>query len=230
MPSWRSTTTAQVPRAARHDVSQHRRLSRRFGAVRCRPCVGSRMPDRRLRRHGGRTASSGVFTNTTPVDAYRGAGRPEAAYVIERLIDAGGARARASTRSSCAGATSSRREPMPYKTPTGAAYDCGDFAKVMDARRSSAADWDGLRARGARGASARPAARHRHRLLHRDRPAATPEEAARIRFDAGRHGHASARHPIATARATRPPTRRSLADGSASPFEAIRIVQGDTDR
>ena len=46
----------------------------------------------------------GVFTNTVPVDAYRGAGRPEAAYLIERLMDAAGARP-ASGRSRSAAAT-----------------------------------------------------------------------------------------------------------------------------
>ena len=49
-----------------------------------------------------------VYTNTVPVDAYRGAGRPEATFVVERLVEVGGARRWASTRPICAGATSSR--------------------------------------------------------------------------------------------------------------------------
>ena len=47
----------------------------------------------------------GAFTNTVPIDAYRGAGKPEANYLIERLIDVAARAAAASTRSSCAGAT-----------------------------------------------------------------------------------------------------------------------------
>ena len=47
----------------------------------------------------------GAFTNTVPIDAYRGAGKPEANYLIERLIDARRAPAAARSRSSCAGAT-----------------------------------------------------------------------------------------------------------------------------
>ena len=73
----------------------------------------------------------GVFTNTTPVDAYRGAGRPEAAYLIERLVD------------KCAhtigmSVDTIRRnnfiapEQFPYTTPTGRTYDVGEFEAHMD--------------------------------------------------------------------------------------------------
>ena len=51
-----------------------------------------------------RPSLTSVLTNTAPVGAYRGAGRPEAIYIIERLMDAARA-ARSSTRPSCAGAT-----------------------------------------------------------------------------------------------------------------------------
>ena len=47
----------------------------------------------------------GAFTNTPPIDAYRGAGKPEANYLIERLVEPCGASGPASTPSSCAGAT-----------------------------------------------------------------------------------------------------------------------------
>jgi carbon-monoxide dehydrogenase large subunit len=88
----------------------------------------------------------GVFTNTAPVDAYRGAGRPEAAYVLERLVDACAAEA---------GLTPQRiRElnfippgAMPYKTPVGnRRYDTGDFAGHMT-RALEAADKPGFKAR-----------------------------------------------------------------------------------
>ena len=47
----------------------------------------------------------GVFTNTVPVDAYRGAGRPEAAYLIERLVDAAARELEHDAGPSCAAAT-----------------------------------------------------------------------------------------------------------------------------
>ncbi len=68
-----------------------------------------------------------VFTNTVPVDAYRGAGRPEAAYVVERLVDA-------CARKLGMAPDAIRRKnfiaprAMPYTTATGKVYDSGDFA------------------------------------------------------------------------------------------------------
>ena len=72
-----------------------------------------------------------VFTNTVPTDAYRGAGRPEAAFLIERLMDEAARVAGLST-------TEIRRrnfitpEQMPYKTITDHTYDSGEFAAHMD--------------------------------------------------------------------------------------------------
>ena len=73
---------------------------------------------------------TGVFTNTLPTDAYRGAGRPEACYVLERLAD------RASAELAIDRAEIRRRNliqatAMPYKTPIGPTYDCGDFYKIF---------------------------------------------------------------------------------------------------
>ncbi len=84
----------------------------------------------------------GVVTNTVPVDAYRGAGRPEAAYLIERLVDA------AARDMNLAPDEIRRRNfiaasAMPYKTPLGDIYDSGDFAAVMD-KAMRFADWSGF--------------------------------------------------------------------------------------
>src|SRR5215510_2366184 len=73
---------------------------------------------------------TGVFTNTTQTDAYRGAGRPEACYVLERLAD------RAAARLGLDRAEIRRRNfipptAMPYKTPIGPTYDCGDFPRIF---------------------------------------------------------------------------------------------------
>ncbi len=72
----------------------------------------------------------GVFTNTAPVDAYRGAGRPEAIYAIERLLDV------AAFDLGISPAEIRKRnfispEAMPFKTCLGATYDSGDFAKNL---------------------------------------------------------------------------------------------------
>lgn len=68
----------------------------------------------------------GIYTNTVPVDAYRGAGRPEAAYVIERLVDA------AAREIGLSPAELRRRnfiapQDMPYRTASGRTYDSGEF-------------------------------------------------------------------------------------------------------
>jgi len=73
----------------------------------------------------------GVFTNTTPVDAYRGAGRPEAAYLLERLIDHAAAEIGISP-AELRRINFVKPAEMPYQTFLGHVYDSGDFAKNMD--------------------------------------------------------------------------------------------------
>jgi carbon-monoxide dehydrogenase large subunit len=92
-----------------------------------------------------------VVTNTVPVDAYRGAGRPEAAYLVERLMD------KAALQLGISPAEIRRRnfirpEQFPYETPTGRAYDSGEYARLMDAALERA-DWDGFEARRAESAA-----------------------------------------------------------------------------
>ena len=93
---------------------------------------------------------TGVFTNTTQTDAYRGAGRPEACYVLERLAD------RAAARLGLDRAEIRRRNfippaAMPYKTPIGPTYDCGDFPKIF-ARVLEVSDYAGFAKRRAEAA------------------------------------------------------------------------------
>src|ERR1700729_3027804 len=90
-----------------------------------------------------------VFTNTVPVDAYRGAGRPEAAYVVERL---GAAAARKLGLSVDAIRRKNFIPPraMPYTTATGKIYDSGDFAAHLK-RAMEVGEWKdfGKRAKAA---------------------------------------------------------------------------------
>jgi carbon-monoxide dehydrogenase large subunit len=91
--------------------------------------------------------STGVFTNTVPTDAYRGAGRPEACLVLERLADEaalklGIDRAEIRLRNLISA------DLMPYKTPIRPIYDCGDFPKMLS-RLLEIADYQGLAKRQA---------------------------------------------------------------------------------
>jgi carbon-monoxide dehydrogenase large subunit len=80
-----------------------------------------------------------VFTHTVPVDAYRGAGRPEAAYVIERLVDAC-ARKLGMSVDAIRKKNFIQPKALPYKTATGKVYDSGDFAAHMK-RAMEVASW-----------------------------------------------------------------------------------------
>ncbi len=93
----------------------------------------------------------GVLTNTTPVDAYRGAGRPESNYVVERLIDAAARELKIDRielrRRNMVGAGA-----MPYTSAMGQRYDSGDFPGVMAAALQKM-DWSGFAARKAASAA-----------------------------------------------------------------------------
>jgi len=90
---------------------------------------------------------SAVLTNTVPTAPYRGAGRPEATHVIERMLDLAAAelgldRAEIRRRNLVA------HDKLPYRSPMGLTYDSGEFARNM-ARALELADWDGFETRRA---------------------------------------------------------------------------------
>ncbi|WP_416896416.1 MAG: xanthine dehydrogenase family protein molybdopterin-binding subunit [Minwuia sp.] len=92
----------------------------------------------------------GVFTNTQPVDAYRGAGRPEATFLLERLVDV------AADDMGLSKVDIRRRnfipkDAYPYQTPVMVNYDSGDHEGCLDQALASA-DWDGFEARKAESA------------------------------------------------------------------------------
>ncbi|MCI0752504.1 xanthine dehydrogenase family protein molybdopterin-binding subunit [Teichococcus vastitatis] len=93
----------------------------------------------------------GVLTNTVPVDAYRGAGRPESNYLVERLIDAA-AREIGVDRIELRRRNMVPASAMPHKTPVGQTYDSGEFALVLD-KALEKSDWAGFEARRAEAAS-----------------------------------------------------------------------------
>ena len=86
-----------------------------------------------------------IVTNTVPVDAYRGAGRPEAAYLVERLMD------KAAKQLGLSPDEIRRRnfiqsDQFPYETQTGRAYDSGDYERLMNDALERA-DWSGFESR-----------------------------------------------------------------------------------
>ena len=76
-------------------------------------------------------AVTGIFVNKNPVAPYRGAGRPEAIYVIERLVE-DAARELGHDPVELRRRNLVPSDAMPYKNPLGITYDCGDFAAVLD--------------------------------------------------------------------------------------------------
>ncbi len=86
-----------------------------------------------------------ALTNTTPVGAYRGAGRPEGNYFMERLIDTAAAQT-GLDRVLLRRLNHIRPDEMPYAAPSGVTYDSGDFTALMD-EALEAADWEGFEAR-----------------------------------------------------------------------------------
>jgi aerobic carbon-monoxide dehydrogenase large subunit len=88
-----------------------------------------------------------VYTSATPVSAYRGAGRPDIAYAIERLVDQA-AHEHGFDRIALRRRNMIPPAAMPFKTASGSTYDCGEFAAVMDHALEDA-DWQGFSSRKA---------------------------------------------------------------------------------
>ena len=87
----------------------------------------------------------GVCTNTVPVCAYRGAGRPEASYLIERLVDAA-ARDLNMAPDRIRRINLIKPKQIPYTSPTKLTFDSGEFETVMDLAMENA-DWKGFKVR-----------------------------------------------------------------------------------
>ncbi len=121
----------------------------------------------------------GVFTNTVPVDAYRGAGRPEANYLVERLVDAA-ARELGIDRVELRRRNMVPPSAMPHQTPVGKMYDSGDFVRVLDAALEKM-DWQGFEGRR-RNAASRGKRRGIGLSYYLEATGGDPTERAEIRF------------------------------------------------
>jgi aerobic carbon-monoxide dehydrogenase large subunit len=166
-----------------------------------------------------------VFTNTTPVGAYRGAGRPEANYYMERLVDT------ASREMGIDQVALRRRnhippEAMPYKSPNGTTYDSGEFTALLD-QAVRLADWHGFPARRAQ-SRARGKLRGRGISDYLELTGPGGREMGGIRFEPNGdvkivtgtldygQGHWS-------------PFAQVLAQRLGIPFQRIKLLQGDSD-
>jgi len=167
----------------------------------------------------------GVFTNTVPVDAYRGAGRPESNYLMERLADAA-ARELNIDRMELRRRNMVPASAMPHTTPYGTTYDSGDFRMVLDTalRRM---DYAGFAARRAEAAK-----RGRRRGIglsyYLEATDGDPTERAEIRFAADGNvdvyvGTQSTGQGHETAYV------QLTSDRLGIDADRIRIRQGDTD-
>jgi carbon-monoxide dehydrogenase large subunit len=167
-----------------------------------------------------------MFTNTTPVGAYRGAGRPEGNYYMERLVETA-AREMGIDRVALRRRNHIQPEQMPWKSPSGMMYDSGEFPVVME-KALRAGDWDGYPTRQA-ASRARGKVRGRGMGHYLEVTADAGNEMGGIRFeedgtvtiitgtlDYGQ-GHAS-------------PFAQVLSARLGIPFEKIRLLQGDSDQ
>ncbi|WP_149539085.1 xanthine dehydrogenase family protein molybdopterin-binding subunit [Siccirubricoccus phaeus] len=175
------------------------------------------------------TEVRGIFTHTQPTAPYRGAGRPEAIFAIERCIDLA-ADSMGIDRVELRRRNMIPPEAMPFRTGLDYTYDSGDFPKNQ-ALALEAADWAGFPARRAEAAS-----RGRLRgigLANAVESAGGPhrgpmEEAAEIRFDSGgsatllmgSHNHGQGHETV---------FRQIAAEKLGIPPERLRVVCGDTD-
>jgi carbon-monoxide dehydrogenase large subunit len=167
-----------------------------------------------------------AFTNTLPVDAYRGAGRPEAAYLIERLVDTA-ARDLGLSPEALRKKNFIKPRAMPYKTATDKVYDSGDFAGHMK-RAQEIIEWSGFNKRAA-------ASKKAHKLrgiglaTYIEACGSNGPDAATVRLEADGNvtvlvGSQSTGQGHKTAYA------QLVADHLDLVPERVTVIQGDTDR
>ena len=166
-----------------------------------------------------------VFTNTVSTDTYRGAGRPEANFLMERLMDLA-AEACGLGRDEIRKRNVIPPDKMPYRTQMGLVVDSGDFAANIDIALS-AADWNGFAAR--RAETERRGKRRGVGLgSFLEQSGGRPIEEMRIHVDAegivtvfaGTFSHGQGHETVYS---------QMVSDYLGAPFEEVRFVQGDTD-
>jgi aerobic carbon-monoxide dehydrogenase large subunit len=202
----------------------HAMGSRVFGAAMVVPLFAIRLAPGVYQIPAVHAVARAVLTHTVPTAPYRGAGRPEATFLIEQLLD------RAARLLNVDPIELRRRNfipesAMPHKVQTGVTYDSGDFAHVMD-ECLKIADWKGftkraaeskkngmLRGRGI-GYFLEEAAVFNDRMVLRFDPSGT------LTILAGTHSHGQGHATVYA---------QMVSEWLGVPFEDVRFVQGDTD-
>ncbi len=169
---------------------------------------------------------TGAFTNTIPINVYRGVGRFESVYTVERLIEKA-ARETGHTPAALRRMNMIRADAFPYRTATGAVYDSGDYAARME-ESLALGDFSGFAAR-------REESRRQGLLRgialgpYIEGTGGVPQEYAEVRVDpdgtiqvpVGSHSQGQSHETVFA---------QVVADRMGVPFEAVRIVMGDTDQ
>lgn len=166
-----------------------------------------------------------VVTNTTPIASFRGAGKPEYCYLVERLVDKA-ARGMGIDPAELRRRNLIAEDELPWTTPTGLVYDSGDFAESLD-QALALADQSGFAARKA-------AARERGRLLGfgyavYTEPDGFMDNRVSLQFDPSgmltmtTTGQTNGQGHVTT-------FSQIVASRLGLPLDGIRVLQGDTDR
>ncbi|MEX2643060.1 MAG: xanthine dehydrogenase family protein molybdopterin-binding subunit [Acetobacterales bacterium] len=166
-----------------------------------------------------------VFSSTSPTDSYRGAGRPEACYLMERLADKA-AMEIGMAPDEFRRLNFIRKEALPYQSKAGSLINSGDFTATMDIALERA-DWAGFPARR-KESEARGKLRGIGIGYFMEASGGPPQEEARVRFEpdgkvkilAGTHSYGQG-HETTFA--------QIVTDTLGVPFDDISLVQGDTD-
>jgi aerobic carbon-monoxide dehydrogenase large subunit len=195
-----------------------------FGAAMVVPLFAIRLSPGVYQIPAVHAVARAVLTNTIPLAPYRGAGRPEATYLIEQLMDRAAAvigidRVEIRRRNFIPSAA------MPYKLQTDITYDSGDFVHVMD-ECLKLADWDGFTKRAA--ASKKNGKLRGRGIGYFLEEAAVFNDRMVLRFDpsgmltilAGTHSHGQGHATVYA---------QMVTEWLGVPFENVRFVQGDTD-
>ena len=167
----------------------------------------------------------GIYTNTTQVDAYRGAGRPEAIYALERTVDHA-ARALGVDSWELRRRNFIAPDAFPYVSATGETYDVGDFGRVLN-REEVACDRAGFAARRKLSA-ARGRLRGQGLCYYIESILGDPSETARVEFNpdgtasifVGTQSNGQGHETVYA---------QFLSDQTGIPAGRIRVVQGDSD-
>lgn len=189
------------------------------------PLVGSRMLSGVYAIPAMHVAINGVFTHSRTLTTYRGAGRPEATMIVERMLDlAAGELGLDPIAIRRRNLISPAR--MPYRTAIGETYDCGEFEALMD-RTIDLADWHGFERRR-RDSAARGRLRGRGLAMYIE-VCATISERMEVRFDAtgglmilaGTFSYGQGHETVYA---------QMVREWLGVPLDRIRFVQGDTDK